>query len=41
MSDTLQYSEPFNFADLGYIQLFEITVCIYKMCLLVIYLIYM
>ena len=47
VSDTLQYLEPFNFGDLYQIELIGIelfvrlTVCIYKMCLQIIYWIYM
>ena len=47
VSDTVQYLEPFNFVDLCSILFFVIelfdhlTVCIYKMCLKIMYLIYM
>ena len=47
VSDTKQYLESFNFVELCQTELFErelfdyLTVCIFKMCLQIIYLIYM
>ena len=47
VSDTQQFLEPFNFVDLWSIEVLEIdmfdhlTMCIYKMCLQIIFLIYM